>query len=222
MDLHEQGMSSRTFVIAAIVCVLLQAGLAPQISIAGGRVNFMIILVCLSVFSGDPTRAVVCGFCSGLFYDLSAAVPVGVMSLLLTVGSFALVHSAVGQTGGTPSARGVTVGVLLEVNESGETSKSGCNPAYAIRIAQKIGTLDGLELQGLMTIGAHVSDETAIRRGFEHLRRTRDRILASGEPGTQSCRELSMGMTGDMELAIAEGSTIVRVGTAIFGERAFI
>ena len=119
-------------------------------------------------------------------------------------------------------ARGVTVGVLLEVNESGETSNSGCNPAYAIRIAQKIGTLDGLELQGLMTIGAHVSDETAIRRGFEHLRRTRDRILASGEPGTQSCRELSMGMTGDMELAIAEGSTIVRVGTAIFGERAFI
>lgn len=60
MDLHEQGMSSRTFVIAAIVCVLLQAGLAPQISIAGGRVNFMIILVCLSVFSGrpDPCRRV--------------------------------------------------------------------------------------------------------------------------------------------------------------------
>ena len=119
-------------------------------------------------------------------------------------------------------ARGITVGVLLEVNESGEASKSGCNPAYAIRIAQKIGALDGLELQGLMTIGAHVSDETAIRRGFEHLRRTRDHILESGEPGTQSCRELSMGMTGDMELAIAEGSTIVRVGTAIFGERAFI
>ncbi len=119
-------------------------------------------------------------------------------------------------------ARGITVGVLLEVNESGEASKSGCDPSHAIRIAQKIGTLDGLELQGLMTIGAHVSDETAIRRGFEHLRRTRDRILASGEPGTQFCRELSMGMTGDMELAIAEGSTIVRVGTAIFGERAFI
>lgn len=119
-------------------------------------------------------------------------------------------------------ARGITVGVLLEVNESGEASKSGCNPAYAIRVAQKIGTLDGLELQGLMTIGAHVSDETAIRRGFEHLRRTRDHILESGEPGTQSCRELSMGMTGDMELAVAEGSTIVRVGTAIFGERAFI
>ena len=119
-------------------------------------------------------------------------------------------------------ARGITVGVLLEVNESGEASKSGCDPSHAIRIAQKIGTLDGLELQGLMTIGAHVDDETAIRKGFEHLRKPRDHILESGEPGTQSCRELSMGMTGDMELAVAEGSTIVRVGTAIFGERAFI
>ena len=65
MDLHEQGMRSRTFVLAAIVCVLLQAGLAPQISIAGGRVYFMIILMCLSEISGDPTRANVCGCCSG-------------------------------------------------------------------------------------------------------------------------------------------------------------
>ena len=119
-------------------------------------------------------------------------------------------------------ARGITVGVLLEVNESGEESKSGCDPAHAIRIAQKIGTLDGIELQGLMTIGAHVDDEKVICRGFAHLRKTRDLILASGEPGTGNCHELSMGMTGDMELAIAEGSTIVRVGTAIFGERAFI
>ena len=66
MDLHEQGMSSRTFVIAAIVCVLLQAGLAPQISIAGGRVNFMIILVCLSVFSATrpvPSCAVFAAAC---------------------------------------------------------------------------------------------------------------------------------------------------------------
>ena len=119
-------------------------------------------------------------------------------------------------------ARGITVGVLLEVNESGEASKSGCDPAHAIRIAQKIGTLDGLELQGLMTIGAHVDDETTIRKCFAHLRKTRDLILASKTPGTERCLELSMGMTGDMELAIAEGSTIVRVGTAIFGERAFI
>lgn len=82
--------------------------------------------------------------------------------------------------------------------------------------------MGGLQLQGLMTIGAHVSDETTIRAGFAHLRKTRDQILASGAPGTEHCTELSMGMTGDMELAIAEGATIVRVGTGIFGERAFI
>ena len=57
MDLHEQGMSSRTFVIAAIVCVLLQAGLAPQISIAGGRVNFMIILAVSYTHLTLPTIA---------------------------------------------------------------------------------------------------------------------------------------------------------------------
>lgn len=118
-------------------------------------------------------------------------------------------------------ARGVTVGVLLEVNESGEASKSGCDPAHAVDIARRIGAIGGVELQGLMTIGAHVDDERVIRAGFAHLRRTRDQILASGAPGTERCCELSMGMTQDMELAIAEGSTIVRVGTAIFGERAF-
>lgn len=118
-------------------------------------------------------------------------------------------------------ARGVTVGVLLEVNESGEASKSGCDPACAVDIARRIGAIGGVELQGLMTIGAHVDDERVIRAGFAHLRRIRDQILASGALGTERCRELSMGMTQDMELAIAEGSTIVRVGTAIFGERAF-
>lgn len=118
--------------------------------------------------------------------------------------------------------RGITVGVLLEVNESGEASKSGCPASHAIDLAQRIGNMGGLELQGLMTIGAHVNDEATIRAGFAHLRKTRDQILASGAPGTEHCNELSMGMTGDMDLAIAEGATIVRVGTGIFGERAFI
>ena len=73
-----------------------------------------------------------------------------------------------------------------------------------------------------MTIGAHVDDEATIRACFAHLRGTRDTILASRAPGNEHCTELSMGMTHDMALAIAEGATIVRVGTAIFGERAFI
>ena len=118
--------------------------------------------------------------------------------------------------------RDMTVGVLLEVNESGEESKSGCAPSHAIDLAKRIGAMGGLKLQGLMTIGAHVDDEATIRACFAHLRRTRDQILASGAPGTEGCMELSMGMTQDMALAIEEGSTIVRVGTAIFGPRAFI
>ncbi|OXN00304.1 YggS family pyridoxal phosphate-dependent enzyme [Bifidobacterium vansinderenii] len=118
--------------------------------------------------------------------------------------------------------RGITVGVLLEVNESGEESKSGCEPDEAADLAAQIAELDGLHLEGLMTIGAHVHDEAVIRRGFAHLRETRDALLASGTPALADCRELSMGMTQDMAIAISEGSTIVRVGTAIFGERAFI
>ncbi len=117
--------------------------------------------------------------------------------------------------------RGVTVGVLLEVNESGEVSKSGCDPVQAASLAQRIGVLDGIELRGLMTVGAHVSDERVIRSGFAHLRHCRDQILESGMPGTSQCCELSMGMTNDLEFAITEGSTIVRVGTAIFGERSY-
>ncbi|MDF7665678.1 YggS family pyridoxal phosphate-dependent enzyme [Bifidobacterium sp. ESL0745] len=119
-------------------------------------------------------------------------------------------------------ARHIVVGVLMEVNESGEVSKSGCEPDDAVDLAYQIAALEGLQLQGLMTIGAHVDDEKTIRAGFAHLRGTRDTILNSGEPGTAQCRELSMGMTHDMDYAVAEGSTIVRVGTAIFGERAFI
>lgn len=117
MDFRDQGPSPRTFAITAVVCVLLQAGLAPQIEIAGGRIDFMIILVCLSAFSGDPSRAVWCGFLCGLFYDLIASVPVGVMSLLLTVGSFALVHGNWGLTAGSATTRSLVICVFaLAVN----------------------------------------------------------------------------------------------------------
>jgi pyridoxal phosphate enzyme (YggS family) len=119
-------------------------------------------------------------------------------------------------------SHGRSVGVLLEVNESGEESKSGCAPDEAEDLAYAMAALEGIHLRGLMTIGAHVDDEITIRKGFAHLRGLRDGILSSGQTGTQDCQELSMGMTHDMVYAIEEGSTIVRVGTAIFGERAFI
>ncbi|OTA26228.1 YggS family pyridoxal phosphate enzyme [Alloscardovia macacae] len=111
------------------------------------------------------------------------------------------------------------IGIFLEVNESGEDTKSGCSPDEAYDIAQQIAELEGLRLEGLMTIGTHVSDEKVVRTGFAHLRDLRDRLQ---DAGLSACRELSMGMSGDMEWAIAEGSTLVRVGTGIFGERAFI
>lgn len=119
-------------------------------------------------------------------------------------------------------ARGLVEGILLEVNESGEEAKSGCGPDRALDLAYELADMEGIRLDGLMTIGAHVDDETVIRRGFSHLRGLRDTIRSSGESGTGSCTQLSMGMTGDMDYAVAEGSTIVRVGTAIFGPRAFI
>lgn len=117
---------------------------------------------------------------------------------------------------------GVSTGVFLEVNESGEEAKSGCAPEVAEDLAFELAQLEGLRLKGLMTVGAHVEDERIIRTGFAHLRDLRDRILSSRQLGTAECTQLSMGMTQDMEYAIAEGSTEVRVGTAIFGERAFI
>lgn len=121
--------------------------------------------------------------------------------------------------GKAPSGK---VRVLLEVNESGEASKSGCDPEAAYDEALRIAAMEGIELAGLMTIGAHVSDEHRVRAGFAALRDLRERILASKAEGTASCTTLSMGMTHDLELAVAEGSTQVRVGTGIFGARAFI
>ncbi|TCD54513.1 YggS family pyridoxal phosphate-dependent enzyme [Alloscardovia theropitheci] len=109
--------------------------------------------------------------------------------------------------------------VFLEVNESGEESKSGCKPEEALEIAENISQLDGIQLTGLMTIGTHIDDEKTERNCFSNLRNLRDEI---NNAGIKTCTELSMGMSADLEWAIAEGSTIVRVGTGIFGARAFI
>ena len=70
-----------------------------------------------------------------------------------------------------------------------------------------------------MTIGARSSDEHLVRAGFARLRELRDEVLGSGAPGTSSSTELSMGMSQDLEWAVAEGATLVRVGSAVFGAR---
>ncbi|MBR5950760.1 MAG: alanine racemase, partial [Actinomycetaceae bacterium] len=75
---------------------------------------------------------------------------------------------------------------------------------------------DHLHIVGLMTIGAHTANVREIARSFERTRSLREELHSAG---IASATELSMGMTGDMEIAIAEGSTIIRVGTAVFGPR---
>ncbi len=108
------------------------------------------------------------------------------------------------------SARaGATTRVLLEVNVAGEGSKSGCAPEEVPALAAAVRGLPGLELRGLMCIPPAEGDP---RPHFAGLRALRDAVDAS-------LPDLSMGMSGDYEAAIAEGSTIVRVGTAIFGAR---
>lgn len=109
--------------------------------------------------------------------------------------------------------------VLVQVNVSGEESKSGAAPDDAPALATAAAALPGLRLAGFMTIGANSSDEAVVRAGFARLRDVRDAVVHSGAPGTADARELSMGMSGDLELAVGEGATIVRVGTAVFGPR---
>jgi pyridoxal phosphate enzyme (YggS family) len=97
--------------------------------------------------------------------------------------------------------------VLLEVNVGREASKSGCVPADVDRLAAAVGALPGVELAGLMCIPPPADDP---RPHFRALRGLRDRL---------GLRELSMGMTADWPAAVEEGATLVRIGTAIFGER---
>ncbi|MDR2722153.1 MAG: YggS family pyridoxal phosphate-dependent enzyme [Cellulomonadaceae bacterium] len=114
---------------------------------------------------------------------------------------------------------GRTMNVMVQVNVSDEASKSGVAPHDALALALAVALLPGLRLTGLMTIGAHTSDQAVIRRGYACLREIRDAVQASGAPGTEAAHHLSMGMSSDLELAIAEGASMVRIGSAIFGSR---
>lgn len=106
--------------------------------------------------------------------------------------------------------------VCLQVNVSGETSKSGVSPEQATELANAIAGLPRLVLRGLMTIPAPCEGLAAQRVPFQRLRILRENMRAGG----LHLDTLSMGMSADLEAAIAEGATIVRVGTAIFGPRA--
>jgi len=114
------------------------------------------------------------------------------------------------------AAAGITVRVMIEVNLGGEPGKHGVGPEGARGLAEAVSGLPGLALDGLMTVGPRVEGPEDARPAFARLRELRDHIAAATG---RALPELSMGMSGDFEAAIAEGATMVRVGTALFGPR---
>ncbi|NLL13646.1 MAG: YggS family pyridoxal phosphate-dependent enzyme [Fibrobacter sp.] len=106
------------------------------------------------------------------------------------------------------------INALLEVNSSGEVSKSGCDPSQCRALAERIAGSPALKFCGLMTIGPLEGGEVAVRRSFSLLRELGEQC-SDLAPGI----ELSMGMSNDFEWAIQEGSTMVRIGSLLLGER---
>jgi len=134
------------------------------------------------------------------------------------LGSFALIHSvADATTAAALSADGArrrsVVPVLVQVNLAGEPTKAGVAPAGLPRLLDEIRRLPWIRVDGLMTMPPPLPPEE-VRPMFRALRALRDR-----QEDAEDLRELSMGMSGDFEVAIEEGATLVRVGTAIFGPR---
>lgn len=110
--------------------------------------------------------------------------------------------------------------VLIEVNVSGEESKSGAEASQALELVRQISLLPHLSVRGLMTMPPYSDDPENSRPYFKALHKLRDEISAAAIPNIQM-DELSMGMTDDFEVAIEEGATIIRVGRAIFGARSY-
>jgi pyridoxal phosphate enzyme (YggS family) len=139
------------------------------------------------------------------------------------VGPFTLIHALdrvkiARRLSSDAMAAGKVLDVLLEVNISGEESKHGFAPDELRAVAATLGALPGLRVAGLMTMAPLVDDAELTRPVFRGLRELRDE-LAQRHP-KMDWRHLSMGMTNDFEVAVEEGATIVRIGSAIFGPRA--
>ncbi|MFZ5556637.1 MAG: YggS family pyridoxal phosphate-dependent enzyme [Pseudomonadota bacterium] len=113
-----------------------------------------------------------------------------------------------------PATRG-PLQVCVQVNVGGEASKSGVAPEAAASLARSVTSLPGLRLRGLMTIPRPSEDPAVLRAQFRRLRQLAEELRGAG----LDLDTLSMGMSDDLETAIAEGATLVRVGTAIFGPR---
>lgn len=113
-----------------------------------------------------------------------------------------------------------TIEVLIQVNTSNEESKFGVNPDNVIELVKQVAQLRTLKVKGLMTIGLFSAETEKVRICFQLLKKIQQQIIALNIPNIEM-KELSMGMSGDLEVAIEEGATIIRVGTAIFGQRVY-
>jgi PLP dependent protein len=134
----------------------------------------------------------------------------GQVSLVHTVDSVALLEAI--------AARGAAQACLVQVNVAGEAQKRGVAPADLPALLDRFAALANVTCAGLMLIPPLTDNPDDARPHFAALRALRDREAARPRPNVE-LRELSMGMSGDLEAAIAEGATIVRIGTAIFGAR---
>ncbi|MEN0052383.1 MAG: YggS family pyridoxal phosphate-dependent enzyme [Mucilaginibacter sp.] len=108
--------------------------------------------------------------------------------------------------------------IYIQVNTSDEESKYGVHPAEALSLIRQISLLKNVQITGLMTIGILSNESEKVRTCFKLLKNLQKQIIEANIPNV-SVRELSMGMSGDLEIAIEEGATTIRVGTAIFGQR---
>lgn len=138
----------------------------------------------------------------------------------LVPGRFAVVHSLdsvelARELDRRAAAGGHVVRVLVQVNMAGEAQKSGCAPADAPALAQAAATLGALRLEGLMTMAPLTDDADVQRRTFRALRGLRDALQEDGV----WLPTLSMGMSADYAMAVAEGATVIRLGTVLFGPR---
>lgn len=123
------------------------------------------------------------------------------------------------RVGDASHAAGVTINALIQVNVAGDSRKHGITPQELHPLVESLlqANISGLSMRGLMTIGRLDAGLADTQRVFAQLRTLRDGV--SRTFGLREFRELSMGMTADFEAAIAEGATMVRVGSAVFGDR---
>jgi pyridoxal phosphate enzyme (YggS family) len=149
--------------------------------------------------------------------------PLQTNKIKAAVGRFALLHAVdrlevAERLDRAARERGLTQAVLLEVNVAGETTKHGFSPDELVHVTERMGAFQGIRVLGLMAIPPAAGAPEEARPHFRRLRLLAAEVQALKIPDT-TMQELSMGTSGDFEVAVEEGATLVRIGTALFGPR---